>query len=276
MSHVTTPFSPGEPVWVELCTARPDEAEAFFRDLMGWTVRSEQLGQGSYRICEVDGRDVAGIVDTALLHAGRRHGWITYFAVDEMEAAFSRAVSLGATVLLEPRLLPNAGTGATVLDPHGAVLGLYEADARAGAESLNSIGSMCWNEISSGDPAGTAAFYGALFGFTTDQLRSTMGQPYSVLKLDGHPVAGLLTMDSSWPNELPARWVPYFNVASLDAAVEQVINLGGAPMLGPVASPNGPLHVVHDSEENPLYLIELESSLRPSPSASSQQERLHD
>ncbi|WP_110207651.1 VOC family protein [Nocardioides daejeonensis] len=270
------PFAPGEPAWVELCTARPDQAEAFFRALMGWTVRREQFGQGAYRICEAGGHDVAGIIDSALLHAGRRHGWITYFAVDDIESAIDRATSLGATVLLEPRHLPAAGTGATIVDPQGAVLGLYEAGARAGVEALNSIGSLCWNEISTGDPAGTAAFYGALFGFTADLLRSSTGQPYSVLKLDGQPVAGLLTLESAWPNELPARWVPYFNVATLADAIDRVVSLGGASVIGPVSSPNGTLHVVHDSEENPLYLIELESSLRTAPFAPARQAGPHD
>lgn len=269
-------FRAGEPVWVELCTDHPDEAEAFFSSLFGWTTRHEQFGEGSYRICESDGHDVAGIIDAALLHEGRRHGWITYFAVDSIDAAINRATSLGATVLLEPRHLPAAGTSATVVDPHGAVLGLYEAGARAGVQALNSIGSLCWNEISTGDPAGTAAFYGALFGFSAEQLRSSRGQPYSLLKLDDQPVAGLLSLDSTWPNEIPARWVPYFNVASLADSVERVTSLGGATVLGPVPSPNGPLHVVHDSEENPLYLIELETSLRTDLLPQSRQANLHD
>lgn len=255
-------FRSGEPVWVELCTAYPDQAEAFFEGLFGWQARHESLENGTYCICESSGRDVAGICDASLLHEGRRHGWITYFAVDDMDRAIARGEALGATVLLDPRHLPAAGTGATMRDPHGAAFGLYQAGARQGVQALNSVGSLCWNEISTGNPTESASFYRELLGFSVEHQRSAMGQPYSLLKLDDQPVAGLLSLESAWPNVMPARWVPYFSVASLRDAVDRVAELGGYSLLGPVASPNGSLNVVRDAEENSLYLIELEATLR--------------
>ncbi|CAM3265331.1 VOC family protein [Nocardioides dubius] len=255
-------FRAGEPAWVELCTRHPERAESFYAALFGWHSRTEPLSAGSYRICQSGADDVAGIIDADLLHDGRRHGWITYFAVDDLEQALARAQSLGGTVQLQPRYLPAAGTGATVLDPAGATLGLYQAEARSGVATLNAPGTLCWNELSTGDPAGSTAFYQGLFGFECEERVSARGQRYTVLSLDGDPVAGLLALESTWPNEIPARWMPYFRVDDLAASVTRVHELSGADLLGPVPSPHGPLHVVEDPDDNPLCLIELTDTLR--------------
>ncbi|MFS3126800.1 VOC family protein [Nocardioides sp. Bht2] len=259
---MTAAFRTGEPAWVELCSSAPQRSGAFYSALFGWGCRTEPLRSGDYLLCHDGADDVAGIIDADLLHSGRQHGWITYFAVDDLENALSRAQTLGGTVQLEPRYLPAAGTGATVLDPTGATLGLYQAETRTGVARLNALGTLCWNELATGDPDGSADFYQGLFGFDREERESARGQRYSVLSLEGDPVAGLLAMESAWPNEVPARWMPYFRVADLASSIARVRELGGTSLLGPVPSPYGPLHVVDDPDENPLYLIELTAPLR--------------
>jgi hypothetical protein len=134
-------FRAGEAVWVELCTIEPEAAEEFYGALLGWSVRHERLGRSTYRMCSVDGRDVAGISD-GLLHAGRPRGWLTYFAIDDIDAAVNEAVVLGGDLVTAPRHLPAAGTGATMIDPFGAAFGLYQGDVRAGVQMLNLPGAL--------------------------------------------------------------------------------------------------------------------------------------
>ncbi|MDP3891464.1 VOC family protein [Nocardioides sp.] len=258
------PFRPGEPAWIELSSAEPAAAEVFYRGLLGWSVRHERLASGTYRMCSVDGHDVAGIADAALLHGSRPQGWITYFAVADVATTANRAVDLGGELLLAPRYLPDAGTGAAVIDPFGAVFGLYRGEARVGVESLNSIGALCWNELSTGEPDGSVAYYRRLFGYETDHRDSPTDHAYTVLTLEDEPVAGVLELDNVWPNVLPAQWIPYLRVASLSDAVDRVLSLGGSASMGPVASPHGALHVVRDPEGHAFTLIELESGLRQS------------
>ena len=257
-------FRPGEPAWIELCTTEPGAAEIFYAALLGWECRREPLAAGEYRMCTLDGRDVAGIADANLTHAGVPQGWLTYFAVEDAKAATDRARALGCEVVMAPRYLPNAGTGSVVVDPFGATLGLYEGEARAGVEVLDAAGSLCWNELATSDPAQSIAFYRELFGYGTERRESPTGRPYTVLQLDDLPVAGVLELEGEWPNVLPARWVPYLSVASIGTAVDRVLALGGATSIGPVGSPYGVLHVVRDPEGNALYLIELEAGLRRS------------
>ena len=261
MSHR---FQAGEAVWVELCTPDPEKAEAFYAGLLGWTVRHEQLGSATYRMCSVGGRDVAGISDAAALHGGRPHGWITYFAVDDVRRSARQAVDLGGELVTGPRYLPAAGTGAAVVDPFGAVFGLYQGESRAGVQALNSAGALCWNELDTGEPEKSVAYYRSLFGYSTQQRDdSPTARPYTVLSLGDVPVAGVLQLDNEWPNQLPAKWITYFSVAALDAALARLSALGGTATVGPVDSPHGRLHLVKDPGGHTLCLIELEGGLRP-------------
>ncbi|MFY1638175.1 VOC family protein [Solwaraspora sp. WMMB335] len=257
-------FRPGEAVWVELCTADPGKVEPFYRTLLGWTVRTEPLGVTPYRICSIDGRDVAGISDASALHGGRPRGWIVYFAVDDVARCAAQAVALGGEVVTPPRYLPAAGTGAAVIDPFGAVFGLYQGESRTGVQMLNSVGALCWNELDTGEPAQSVAYYQALFGYAARQTTDApTARPYTLLMLGDLPVAGVLELDNEWPNLIPAKWITYFAVASLDDSLVQVCALGGTPTVGPVDSPHGRLHLVKDPGGHTLCLIQLEGGLRP-------------
>lgn len=257
-------FRAGEAVWVELCTPDPDKVEPFYRTLLGWTVRAERLGTTTYRMCAIDGRDVAGISDATALHGGRPRGWIVYFAVDDVNRRAAEAVSLGGELVTPPRYLPAAGTGAVVIDPFGAAFGLYQGESRPGVQMLNSVGALCWNELDTGEPAESVAYYRSLFGYTTRQTAdSPTDRPYTLLMLDDVPVAGVLALDNEWPNLIPAKWITYFAVARLDEALAQVCALGATPTVGPVASPYGRLHLVKDPGGHTLCLIQLEGGLRP-------------
>ncbi|MGI5200673.1 VOC family protein [Spirillospora sp. CA-108201] len=256
-------FRPGEAVWVELCTTEPEAAGEFYGALLGWSVRQEKLGSSTYRMCGVDGRDVAGISDGGL-HGGRPRGWLTYFAVDDIGAAADEAAALGGELVTAPRYLPAAGTGATVIDPFGAAFGLYQGEARAGVQLVNLPGALCWNELDTGEPQRSVAYYQALFHYGTESRSDTpTGRPYTVLTLGDVPVAGVLEMDNEWPNLVPSKWVTYFSVASLDEAVARAAELGGTPTVGPVDGPHGPLHLVKDPGGHTVCLIQLEDGLRP-------------
>lgn len=256
-------FQAGEAVWVELCTPDPEQAERFYTDLLGWTVRHEKLGSTTYRMCSLDGRDVAGISDATAMHGGRPRGWITYFAVDDIEASARQAVQLGGELVTPPRYLPAAGTGAAVIDPFGAAFGLYQGESRAGVQVLNAVGALCWNELDTGEPLLSSHYYRDLFGFTTrPHGDSPTAGAYTLLMLGETPVAGVLELDNEWPNLLPSKWITYFSVASLDDAVARAGTLGGMATVGPVDSPYGRLQLIRDAGGHTLCLIQLEGGLR--------------
>jgi predicted enzyme related to lactoylglutathione lyase len=50
--------------------------------------------------------------------------WMVYFAVDDVGAAFKKAVAAGAREVVAPQDFPG-GRFAIVVDPQGAVFGLH-------------------------------------------------------------------------------------------------------------------------------------------------------
>lgn len=251
----------GEPIWIELCTPDPERACAFYAELLGWTIREERLGRTMYRMCSLDGRDVAGISDAGALHNGRAQGWITYFGVDDVASSSELAVGLGGEILTPPRYLPDAGLGAVVMDPLGAAFGLYHGEARPGIEAVNTAGALCWNELQTADTAFALRFYAELFGIVAEHRLSATGRPYMVLLAEGGPIAGILELEDNDLAPLPAAWITYLGVTDLRATVERVPALGGKVGIGPIQSPYGMLQLIRDAAGHTVCLIQLTGEL---------------
>jgi predicted enzyme related to lactoylglutathione lyase len=97
---------------------------------------------------------------------------------------------------------------------------------------VNDPGSLTMTELATPDPDRAAAFYEALLGWTTEVVDQASG--YRSLKVGERLNAGMRP-DTS----MPANWVPYFTVASLDDAPERARSSGGAVVVEPVTIPAG-------------------------------------
>lgn len=110
--------------FTELRSDNPAEAAGFYQALFGWDAQSYPLPGGSYTEWDIDGRVVAGMVDTATGGSSpRATGWTVYFAVADCDAAAAAAERIGATVTIHPTDIPP-GRHAVVRDPQGATLAL--------------------------------------------------------------------------------------------------------------------------------------------------------
>ncbi len=92
-------------------------------------------------------------------------------------------------------------------------------------------GQFCWNDLQSTDPVAAKAFYGALFGWSFDDLPLGDGAHYSMAKLSptrrGH-VAAIVPLDAARRAlNVPSHWESYVAVASADAIDSKVSELGG-------------------------------------------------
>ena len=52
--------------------------------------------------------------------------WGIYFAVEDTDAAFAKATSLGATAIVPPMEIEKVGRFATIKDPQGAVFSIIK------------------------------------------------------------------------------------------------------------------------------------------------------
>lgn len=92
------------------------------------------------------------------------------------------------------------------------------------AVKLNSIE---WNELSAPDPAAAMAFYGDLFGWTTEKFESP-GMEYSMWKTGDRIFGGV--MKTQQPGS-PAYWLNYVSVADVAASLAKATSLGATVCL---------------------------------------------
>ncbi|HTX00822.1 MAG TPA: VOC family protein [Acidimicrobiales bacterium] len=114
---------PGTFVWSELSSSDLEKSKAFYSEVFGWT----WAGSEQYAEAQVSGRTVAGAMPRpADVPAEVPDHWLVYFDSAALDTDTARAVQLGATVVVEPREIPGAGRFSVVVDPQGALFGLYE------------------------------------------------------------------------------------------------------------------------------------------------------
>jgi uncharacterized protein len=125
---------PGALAWNELGTRDPAEAKAFYSAVFGWEIEDHDMGEmGTYTEWKVDGNSAGGMMDVSgrLPDEIPAH-WLSYFAVENTDAAVETAKSSGGGVSFGPIDIP-AGRFAIVTDPHGAAFAVIQQPDEAAA-----------------------------------------------------------------------------------------------------------------------------------------------
>ncbi len=97
-------------------------------------------------------------------------------------------------------------------------------------------GEVCWVEVNTTDVASATDFYTRLFGW--QRGAGEVGFPYQFLKRPSEERNFGGVMGLTQPG-VPPHWLVYFGVPDLDAAVKQVIELGGRSLSPVVVLPQG-------------------------------------
>ena len=225
--------------WIDLGTTDVEGAKAFYGGLLGWEFEDLPAQEGSYTMCRLRGRDVAGIHR----HAEEEGtGWNSNVSVGDLDRATPRARELGAEVLAEPFDVPGAGRTAVLRDPAGAVVSLWQAGGHAGAGLVNEVGAWNWNELVAPDLGAATSFYGELLGWASAPIPGAVARTsFSLGELlvgGGHAPIG--------PEDPTPRWTISFWVADADRCVERTTELGGGVVLAPMDIPVGRFAIVSD------------------------------
>ncbi len=114
--------------WSELATRNPEEASIFCARIYGWDIEETEMHDGSiYRVCKQHGRPIAGIFDIANAPAMPQDlspHWMTYIAVDDVDAAVAEVALAGGQIAQPPFDIPMVGRIAMIVDPTGATVGI--------------------------------------------------------------------------------------------------------------------------------------------------------
>jgi predicted enzyme related to lactoylglutathione lyase len=108
---------PGAWSWNELLTPDVSKAAEFYGKVFGWEANHITEGM-EYTEFKLNGQSIAGGMKPPM--PGLPPSWQVYFSVDDTDASFAKAVSLGATSFREPTDIPP-GRFAVLADPQGAV-----------------------------------------------------------------------------------------------------------------------------------------------------------
>ena len=224
-------YEPGTPSWVDLSSPDPDASAQFYAGLFGWEVRSAGPVEetGGYAMFTLRGKQVAGV--GPIMQEGQPPAWSTYVATDDADATAERAASAGASVIVAPMDVVDAGRMAVFAHPAAGVLGVWQAGRHTGAELVDEPGTLNWNELQTRDVDGAKAFGAAVFGWEPDD-QEFGGTTYTVFNVAGTGVAGAMHMPTGVPEGTPAFWLAYFTVADCDESVARAQELGGN-VLGP-------------------------------------------
>ena len=226
----------GQPIWYELMVPDPAAVREFYRATLGWEIATEGDTSATGSEYRMIGRADGGAIGGALTIKEEMQGkapprWLTYFDVDDVEAAVARAKELGANLWMGPMDI-GVGTIALLSDPQGAPFYVMDPvpppdqpDAQSDVFAPRKAGHAWWNELQTTDEPASTAFYKALFGWSADQAMP-MGDKgdYRFIEQGGEPIGAI----NPWMADgTPVSWLPYFGVADIDAAKAAAQSSGG-------------------------------------------------
>ena len=120
-------------------------------------------------------------------------------------------------------------------------------------ENLMKPGAFGWNELMTTDVAAARRFYGALFGWQTEDYPGGAG--YVLVKVGGETVGGMMAAPPECAG-MPPAWGVYVTVADVDATARQVVALGGKLLRPPEDIPDvGRFCVLQDPQGATLCAI---------------------
>ena len=236
---------PAEFVWYELMTTDVVAAKTFYAKVIGWNMQSFP-GSDDYTVVSAGTLGVGGIMAIPLeaCERGAPACWQGYIAVDDVDVYAARILSRGGAIIRPASDIPNVGRFALAADPQGAVFIVFKPQ---GGESMpsaapNTPGLVGWNELHAVDGLKAFDWYADMFGWTQsqDMDMGPMGI-YRLFATGGELVGGMMTKMPEIPSPF---WAYYFNVASIDDAIERTKKAGGKVIHGPHEVP-GPMFIVN-------------------------------
>jgi hypothetical protein len=246
--------SSGRFVWHQLVTADAKAVLPFYGELLGWTHTEVEMGpMGKYILFRANGVDVAGAVAPP---PGKSvpPSWLAYAAVDDIDAALAKVAGLGGSIMSPAVDIPKVGKFAVVLDKQGAALSpMQVAEMSPELAGAPAVGTFCWDELLTVDPASAIAFYTGLYGYTVeDKDMGPMGT-YHILKRGERQAAGIAK--TMMPNQ-PSAWLSYVVVPDVDQGAKRAESLKGKIIVPPSDIPGiGRFSVVTDPQGAAISLF---------------------
>jgi predicted enzyme related to lactoylglutathione lyase len=230
---LSTNYVPGAPNWVDLGTTDVDAAVAFYGAVFGWQFQSAGPDAGGYGMFTLNGKTVAAAGPMG--DPGGAPSWTVYFDTRDADVTAEAVGKAGGSVRADPMDIFTAGRMAQFTDPQGADFAVWQPGDTKGLETVNDPGTLCWTELYAPDVAAAKSFYGAAFGWETEDV--PMGEfAYTIIKPAGGDESsgqgGIMPLSPEMAaGGTPVSWRVYFEVADCDAAVATAAAQGGTVLV---------------------------------------------
>ena len=235
----------GAPCWVDLMTSDVDGARTFYCGLFGWEADESNEQFGGYFNFSKDGVLVAGGMPT-MPGAGASDVWSVYLAADDARETVEAVKANGGQVISDAMDVEDLGTMAVVVDPGGAVIGMWQPGLHKGFGIFGQPGAPSWWELLTRDSEGAVAFYEAVFGWKTQVMGDSSDFRYTLAVVGDQQLAGVMDASSFLPEGVPNHWSVYFGVEDADATLAQLEVLGGSIRVPAEDTPYGRMATVAD------------------------------
>ncbi|WP_440054761.1 VOC family protein [Pseudoalteromonas sp. T1lg65] len=256
---VLTKVELGRFCWVELCSSDWQAVKPFYRQLFDWQVLDQPIGDDCfYTIMQKHGDDVAAMYQMTAeqQQTGANSFWLAYIAVEDVNSKIDKAKTLGAEVLVGPHDIPDAGRMVMLQEPGGAVFALWQAKDHIGIKRTMEANVPYWFELASRDAEASRTFYSQLFDWEIE-LKPMGSMDYTLFKVDGCAVGGMLEMTEEWGDDIPPHWMTYFAVLDCDSCADFATQLGGTVCVPPTDVPEvGKFAVITDPSGAVFSVIE--------------------
>jgi predicted enzyme related to lactoylglutathione lyase len=185
--------------------------------------------------------------------------------VESADETGAKVRDAGGKVLTDPFDIMDSGRMAVCADPEGAVFCLWQAKQHRGAQIINEHGSLNFNGLNTRDVDAAKAFYGEVFGWTTQKFGGAemwtlpaygdhleagdpgLRQRVAEMGVGGFEdvVASILLIADDHAHLRPA-WDVTFAVDDADAIAEKAAELGGSVLVAPFDAPWVRMAVIAD------------------------------
>lgn len=131
-------------------------------------------------------------------------------------------------------------------------------------------GRFAWHELITPDIEAAKAFYGQVAGWGAHDIAPMRDMPYAIFTVGEVSAAGLLPLPQPAIDAgVPAQWIGYVAVDSVDAATEAMRAAGGMVLAEPVSLPAiGRIATFADPQKAIISFIEPERAAAEAPPSS--------
>ena len=231
----------GRFTWYELLSTDPKAGLDFYAGLTGWTHQpfgppaEKGIEMPEYHVWMKGEEPMAGCMQ--LPEEAQKQGapthWLGYIHCDDIEATKARALELGANELMSMEM-PEIGKFAVMHDPQKAVIAFFQPASEPNPEKEPEPGRFSWHELYVDDYEAAFKFYSELFGWEViDDMNMGEAGIYRIYGRNGNMMGGMMNR----PEFMPAAWLYYISVPSVDDSAEALKAAGGKVLHGPMDVP---------------------------------------